>query len=166
MPIPEIDITDLPDAGVEDYKDHYALQRFVLGSWQDFYTEAQTLNGPVKVAVIEWDMSDSLAEYISPETPGNYLVMLSAFGTFTPGTLTPGGGSNVAIYHAGSVAQYGLPFVVDSYGYGAIAYPVSDPSTDVYDALGTDIAVEVTVAPGAYDSTMRITVLYVEKEPI
>ena len=166
MPIPSIRITDLPDGGSEQAHDLINFQRQVLGVWNDYYTDFATLYGPVQTRIIEWDMSGSLGEYISPQTPGNLLVFLGATGIYMPGPSPPGGATSIMIYNTGaSGAVYHLPITVDTYAYATISAPFSDPSTDVYDGLDSDIAVELVVAPGAFDSTMRIIIQWVEVEP-
>ena len=165
MPLPTIDITDLPDAGVEDPKDHYALQRQVLGTWQDFYTEAETLNGAAKIAVIEWDMSGPLFGNITPETPGNYLVFLRGFVAFTPGGSPTASLAQVQVFQGSSTGQYIAEFTDGTVGSGIIIYPATDPIGNPYSDLDQDINV-FDSGGGPYSGTARIVIQYVEKQPI
>lgn len=167
MTIPSILIADLPDAGTEQPRDRYALQRDVLGTWTDFFTEARTISGPVQLFVFDWDMSASLYEEITAATPGNYLILLNAFATFTPGTNTPGTGATIKIFNSGNpTSSYAIDIVIGAEKYGVIAYPYDDPASNIYDSLDTPIALDLVVAPATFDSTMRIYVQYVEVEPI
>jgi hypothetical protein len=168
MPIPSIRITSLTDAGQAQDHDLIHFQRQVLGVWTDYYTDFATLYGAAQTTIIEWDMSASLAETIAPQTPGNLLVFLGASAVFMPGSITPGTGNSILIYNTGrsGFAQYHLPFIIGADSYAIISAPFDDPSTEIYDGLATDLAVELTVAPGAFDSTMRIIVQYAEVTPV
>lgn len=168
MPLPETSIPDFPDGGLLQPTDILPLQRFESGVWVDYRTTAARINGNVKLAVIDWDMSINLNEAITADTPGNYLLFLSAFATFEPGALTPGTGADILMTSptSSSGCAYVIPFIAGSDKYVTISAPLADPTTDIYDGLDSDLNLNVVVVPGTFDSTMRIVVQYVEIEPV
>lgn len=164
-PIKISDLTALP--APYQMTDWLRFQRQGGGVWRDFKIDVSTLIGPVKLAVIEWDMSASLLEYISADTPGNMLIIIDGIALFTPGSFTPGTGTAINVYNVStSAGQYNLPITIGADAYATMLCPTNDPATDLYDGLTSDIAVELSVAPATFDSSMRILILYIEKEPI
>lgn len=163
----EIRIEDLPDGGIYQGSDRFPLQRLESGVWNDYQTNFDQYFGEVMLAVFDWDMSASLYETITAGTPGNYLILMNAWAVFVPGTVTPGTGATISIYNTGNpISSYSIDFVIGADSYGCIAYPLVDPITNNYDSLDTPIVLDLAVAPGIFDSSMRIYVQYIELQPI
>lgn len=160
-----IHFSDLADGGAEQGRDAFAFQRNVLGVWTDYQTNPETYYGPIQTRIIEWDMSGPLAESIAPQTPGNYIVMLSGFVAFTAGNSPTSALVQIQIFQGSSSGQYLCEFNDVATSMGIIAYPLSDPVTDAYTDLDQDLNIFDNGA-GPWAGTSRVIIQYVEVEPI
>lgn len=156
-------ITDFATLQSYELRDKLLLQRFEAGVWNDYYTEVGDYLGQYLTKVIEWDMSASLEEYITPETPGNYLILIDAQAVYTPGASYTDSNVQVIIY----------PVSASSWGYVAELTDAStgrcanfNPTDVPFNPYG-DLTEDLIISSGfTGDGTTRIQVRYVEVTPL
>ena len=156
-------ITDFATLQSYELRDKLLLQRFEAGVWNDYYTEVGDYLGQYLTKVIEWDMSASLEEYITPETPGNYLILIDAQAVYTPGASYTDSNIQIIIYPVSASSwAYVAEYTDASTGRCSVFNPIVNPGSP-YGDLTEDLAI---TSGFTGDGTTRIQVRYVEVTPL